>query len=84
MRDPVKIWTRINDAFTTLEVEDIAVKTITLPLQWFRIIVKGPTVLSRFQGYYDNMLCCVISPCCKRCRRISGARVKFGSRLKVA
>lgn len=56
MRDPIKIWTRINDAFTTMEIEDIRVKTVTIPLQWFRVIVKKPTVLGRLEG--GMMTCC--------------------------
>jgi len=84
MHDPVKIWTRIQDAFTKLEIEDIAVEEITLPRRWLDNIIKKPTTLGRDLGWHDDMLCFVTNPHCKRCMRIFGARVRIGPKLRVA
>jgi hypothetical protein len=82
MIDPVKIAQRIEEAFINVEVEDIAVKTITLPLKYLKILVRRPVTLPGFR-FVPDRLCFIDNPCCKKCRSIWGARIKIGNHVKA-
>jgi hypothetical protein len=80
--DPIKIWTRIERAFIDVEVENIAVRTLTLPQRYLDIIIKQPTVLKENWSIPERLYF-VENPCCPRCRRISGARIEIGKSIRA-
>jgi len=82
MTDPTKIWRKIQDAFIKIEVDDIAVKIIILPLKYLKIIQREPITLDNGGWSEFNSLCYVTNPCSKN-NKIWGAKVTIGNRIKA-
>ena len=86
MKDPEKIWNRIENVFIDVESDDIKVKTITLPSKYLKILSYKPIQRPLHHGFFSYGLkstAYVENPCSRKHAKIWDAKVIIGNRIKA-
>ena len=83
MRDPIKIWHRLSEVFT--DIDDKAVKTVTLPRRYLTILMQRPIHDDSYINFLHlDLVHYVDNPMSKKHRNIWGARIKIGPRITAS